>query len=430
VTTIDYTSFTLENGLRVVLHRSDAVPVVCVNIAYNVGSKDEAPGKTGFAHLFEHLMFDGSANVPRGVFDRQCELAGGYNNAYTNEDKTNYYLVLPSNQLELCLWLESDRLLQLLLTPEGLETQRSVVMEEKRQRVDNQPYGTYDTKLSELLFPSHPYGHPVIGSMDDIASATMEDVTAFHSAFYRPDNAALVIAGDIDIEQTTELVRRWFGAIPAGSPPARPSAPPLAPLGEIREVVRDVVPLPGVFIGYRVPPERERAFLALDLLSDILGNGESSRLHRSLVYEQQIASQASVYVDARQHPGILVVYALASQGHTAEELEAAIDAQIGALLDAPVPDAEMEKTRNRIEGFYFQNLLSLSSRADRLAHHALFDDDPGLVNTLLPQYLAVTADEIREAAVAWLQPDSRVVLHYIPDGTAPSEGDENDDEEE
>ncbi|MBL0174063.1 MAG: insulinase family protein [Ignavibacteria bacterium] len=422
--TIGYTSLVLRNGLRVALHRNTAAPVVCINIAYNVGSKDEAQGKTGFAHLFEHLMFDGSANIPRGVFDRHCELAGGYNNAYTNEDKTNYYIVLPSNQLELGLWLESDRLLQLLLTPEGLETQRSVVMEEKRQRVDNQPYGTYDTKLSELLFPGHPYGHPVIGSMDDIASASMEDVTAFHSAFYRPDNAALVIAGDIDVDATAALVERWFGQIPAGGPPSRPVAPALAPLGEVREVVRDVVPLPGVFIGYRVPPERERAFIAMDLLSDILGNGESSRLHRALVYDQQIASQASVYVDPRQHPGILVVYALANQGRSAEELEHSIDTEIAKLLETPLPAAELEKTRNRVEGFYFQNLLSLSSRADRLAHHTLFDNDPDLVNTLLSQYLDVGVAELRDTAEAWLRPGHRVVLHYLPDGNAPVGDDE------
>ena len=422
MTSLDFTRHTLANGMRVVLHRRTAMPIACLTIAYNVGSKDESAGRTGFAHLFEHLMFDGSAHVPRGAFDRYCELAGGHNNAYTHEDKTVYYMMLPAHQLELGLWLESDRLMSLNLTDEGFETQRSVVMEEKLQRVDNQPYGSWDTRMSELLYPGHPYGHPVIGSMEDLAAATMHDVTSFHSMFYRPDNAAIALAGDIDPDRVLRLIESYFGPIAPGGPVTRPSAEVPLPHGESRETHLDAVPLPGVFIGRRIPPEHNDEFLAMDVLSDLLGSGESSRLHQRLVYEKQIAGQASAFVDGRRYPGLFVAYATATPGNSAENLEEAIEHELRRLVDDPIPDAELAKARNRVEALYMQHLQSLNLCADRFAHYALFENDPQLINSMLGKYLEVSADDIRRAAERYLASSDRVVLHYLPDGSA--DGDE------
>ena len=423
--TIACETYTLSNGLRVVLHRENALPVVCVTIAYHVGSRDEQPGRTGFAHLFEHLMFDGSANVPRGAFDRHCEQAGGYSNAYTVEDKTVYYEVLPANHLALGLWLESDRLLALSLTSEGLETQRSVVMEEKRQRVDNQPYGTWDERMAMRLYAGHPYGHTVIGSMDDIAAATMDDVTAFHSAYYRPNNAVLSIAGDFDPVEARDLIEHYFGSIPAGPVVPRIDARTWLPPGGHVEVVHDQVPLPAVFAAWRIPSERDPAFPSIDLLSDVLGNGDTSRLHHALVYEQQVASQSSAYVDAREDGGMFVVYAVANPGRTAGELEAAIDREIARLVAGGITEAEMTKTRNRMESSLYLHLQTVQARADRLAHFTVVHDDPALASTVLDRYSAVTAGDVH-AAAAHLGTDQRVVLHYVP--AAPSDTHDSDEQ--
>ena len=405
---------TLGNGLRVVLHRDCTTPVVSISMVYHVGSKDEATGKTGFAHLFEHLMFDGSVHIPRAMFDRYCEQAGGSNNAYTNEDKTCYYMVLPSHQIELGLWLESDRLLGLNLTEEGLDTQRHVVLEEKRQRADNQPYGTYDEKMAELLFKDHPYGHPVIGYLDDITGATMQDVVAFHDAFYRPSNASLVVAGDIDYQETRRLIDQYFGTISRGIQMPRPTVLADFPETELREIILDNVPLPAVFIGYRIPNEYHDEFIAMDLVSDIFGSGESSRLHHALVYEQQIANQASLIIDARQQESMVLFYAIANPGHSADALEAAIDREIHKLLLAGLTTTELEKTRNRIESSFYNALHSMSMRADRLGHYALFYDDPTSMTTMLHRYLSTSQESMLDAASKFLRPSNRAVLHYLP----------------
>ncbi len=411
---LPHASFELDNGLRVVLHRDDASPIVCLTMLYNVGSKDETAGRSGFAHLFEHLMFEGSANVPRGAFDRHCELAGGYNNAYTSEDKTCYYMMLPANHLELGLWLESDRLADLCLTGEGLETQRSVVIEEKRQRVDNQPYGTLDTKLSMLLYPDHPYGHPVIGSTGDLEAAAMEDVAAFHRTWYRPDNAALALAGDIDIDEAAGLVRKWFEGISGRRNASPPRETPLPGRNGACETVIDAVPLPGVFLGFQTPPERDADFLALDIAAEAFGSGEACRLHKSLVYDKRIASQAAVLMEPRRFGGMLLAHAIAAPGRTAVELEAALREEVGRMRDCPPSEAEYLRARNRIEAQYVQQLHSLAARADRFAHHALFDGDASIVETLLDEYLGVSRETVVEAVRQYLDPETAVMITYLP----------------
>ncbi len=411
---IAFEDYTLGNGLRVILHRDASTPIVCIDICYHVGSKNEMPGKTGFAHLFEHLMFDGSENVGRGEFDRYCERAGGYNNAYTNEDKTNYYMMLPANQLELGLWLESDRLHRLDITDFGLKTQREVVKEEKRQRVDNQPYGSTDTKFAELCYAVHPYNHPVIGSMADIGSATMEDVVAFHEMYYRPNNAVLAIAGDIDIAAARALVEKYFGGIAKGDAAPRVNLvePPRA--RQIRETVEDNIPLPGVFIAFNACAEKDPDSYAVDLLTDVLGSGESSRLYRTLVYERKIASQVAAYFDTREQPGLVVVYAIAAPGVAPDTLEAGIMREIARLREEKIGERELLKVKNRTEAGFYRSLQTVQNKADRLAHYASFYGNPGLINTVVEKYLAVTADDIRAAAQRYCDPEKSVVLDYVP----------------
>jgi zinc protease len=414
---LEYSYTTLENGLRVIIHQDPSVPIVCINIAYHVGSKDEVPGKTGFAHLFEHLMFDGSVNIPRGAFDRYCEQAGGYNNAYTNEDKTNYYMVLPSNQLALGLWLESDRLLGLDLTKEGLETQRSVVMEEKRQRVDNQPYGTMDEHLAELSYSKHPYSHSIIGSMEDIGSASYEDVTQFHETYYKPNNAVLTLAGDVDHDTGIALVKKYFEDIPTGNTIPRVTVKEPVRLNESRLRVEDKVPLPAVFMAYNICEEQRKDFLALDMLSDLLGHGDSARLHQHLVYEQNIANQASAFIDTREHPGLLMVYAMANPGVTVDELERAVDKEITLVLNDGMNDRELLRIKNKIESSFYQGLHSVSSRADKLSHYGLMYNDPDALNRMMNEYLAKGKDDIINSARKYLGSHNRTVLQYVPSGT-------------
>lgn len=411
---IQFEDYTLTNGIRVILHRDTSTPIACIDICYHVGSKDEVKGKTGFAHLFEHLMFDGSANVKRAEFDRYCERAGGFNNAYTTEDKTNYYMMLPANQLELGLWLESDRLLKLDITDYGLKTQREVVKEEKRQRVDNEPYGSTDTKFSELPFSVHPYSHPVIGSMDDISSAAMKDVVAFHELYYKPNNAVLVIAGDIEIGQTKKIIEKYFGEIPRGADVPRITAVEPPRKKQIREVVEDNVPLPGVFMVYNICAEKDSDFYAVDLLSDVIGSGESSRLYQALVYQQQIASSVTAYIDAREHPGIMVVYAIANPGVNERQLESALNAEIEKLKKAAIDARDLEKVKNRVESSFVRSLQTVQAKADRLAHFTTFYGKPQMINTVVKEYAGVSSADVQRVAQKYLITENSVILHYVP----------------
>ncbi len=406
--------YTLENGLRVVLHREPSTPVVCINITYHVGSKDETEGRSGFAHLFEHLMFSGSANVPHGMYDQYCERAGGYNNAYTTEDKTAYYMMLPAHRLALGLWLESDRLRSLELTAEAVEVQRQVVMEEKRQRVDNQPYGSVEEKIASLAFAGTPYGHTVIGSMEDIRAATLEDVLAFHETYYSPSNAVLSIAGDIDIDETRSLVESYFGGIPAGKPVVRPPRSPALSHAGLREVVQDNVPLPGVFMVYPACAETEDDFVPIDMVSDVLSSGESSRLNLRLVRELQLASSVSVHVDGREYPGLVLVVAFANPGASAEALEEAMLCEIGRLCEEGIAGEELQKTRNAVETQFEKHVQRVQNRADRFAHFATIWNDPAAINTLLGKYLACNLDDLSAVARRYFDRGPALTLHYLP----------------
>jgi zinc protease len=418
---ISYEEETLPNGLRVVYHVDRSTPVAAVDIWYNVGSKHEQPGRTGFAHLFEHMMFKGSRNVGDGQHFGLLENAGaGEINGTTNWDRTNYFEQVPSNQLELALWMEADRMGTLLetLTPEKLENQREVVKNERRQRVDNQPYGTWTEKMVGYLFPEgHPYHHPVIGSMEDLSAATTDDVSTFFRTYYAPNNAVLVIAGDIDIENAKMLVRRHFGDIARGPapPPLRSMAlPPRMGQGR-REVVQDPnAQVPAVFVGFRAPPARDPQANAVSLLTTVLG-ARSGGLYESLVRRQQIATGVGSFnfglVDGAD--GLFII-ANGKPGSSADSLEAALMAELDNIA-AHVTQAALDRARAQAR-FGFINGLQVTGgfggRADLLAMGATYFGDPGWVNR-------VTLEDLRRLVRERMSADNRVVLVYVP-ATEPS----------
>jgi zinc protease len=412
---IDFTEFTLENGLRVILHEDHSTPIVAVDVAYRVGSKNEDSSKTGFAHLFEHLMFDGSPNVNRGDFDRYITKAGGWDNAYTTWDITNYYEVLPSNQLELALWLEADRMAGLNITTLGIQTEREVVKEERRWRVDNRPYGTAEEKIFSHAYKKHPYRWPVIGYMEHLDRATIEDVERFFKTFYVPNNAALVISGDVDVAEARGMVGKHFNSIPIG----KHQIPRVAVIEEPqqkeeREVVADNVQLPGVFVAYRIPEEGHPDFYPLVLLSNILSVGESSRLYRTLVYEKKFAQDVEASTVAMENPGLFLITATALDGYTAETLEKEIESEVDTIRIQPVNANELEKVKNQLESSFTFGKQRVDQKADLLAHFTVLRRDPNQLNREIKRYLQVSSEDITRVAQRYLSESYRTVLHYIP----------------
>jgi len=418
---IDFTEFTLENALHVILHEDHSTPIVAVDVAYRVGSKNEDPTKTGFAHLFEQLMFDGSPNVEQGDFDRQITRAGGWDNAYTTWDITNYYEVVPANQVELALWLEADRMRGLNITDVSVHTQRDVVKEERRWRVDNRPYGTAEEKVFAHAYRNHPYRWPIIGYMEDLDRATLDDVEGFFKTFYVPNNATLVIAGDVNPREVRELVEKHFGSIPMG----RSAIPRVAVIeepqqGEKREIVPDNVQLPALFVAYRIPEEGHPDFYPLVLLSNVLSVGESSRLYRSLVYEKEIAQDAEAAAIAMEDPGLFLITGTAMPQYTAETLEEEVGKEIDFLKTHRVSLKELEKVKNQVESSMIFGKQRVDQKADLLAHYATLRGNPHQLNREIERYLEVKSDDISRVAKQYLTKTNRTVLHYIPKNGAQS----------
>ena len=319
---IEFTEFDLDNGLHVILHQDNSTPIVAVSILYHVGSKNEDPNKTGFAHFFEHLLFEGSENIERGQFDKLLTAAGAVNNAYTTNDQTYYYDLLPSNQLELGLYLESERLLHAKIDQIGVDTQKEVVKEERRQRIDNQPYGSFQEEMYKRAYKVHPYRWTTIGSMEHLNSAELQDFMDFYHTFYVPQNATLSIAGDIDIEETKKLVDLYFSEIPRGKNEVpRPTIVEPAQTEEIRDVVYDNIQLSAVFQGYRMPAQGTEDFYAMEMLTTILSDGQSSRLYKEIVDKQQKAVQVAAIPFSGEDPGLFIVLGLANMGIEIEDLE-------------------------------------------------------------------------------------------------------------
>jgi zinc protease len=418
---IPFETYRLANGLRVVLSREPGVPVVAVNLWYNVGSRNERPGRTGFAHLFEHMMFQGSKHVPEMVHFAMVEKAGGSLNGSTWLDRTNYYETLPSHYLELALWLESDRLGWLVpaMTQAKLDNQRDVVKNERRWRVDNQPYGDWDERLQAMVYPpDHPYHHSVIGSMEDLDAATLEDVVEFFRTYYAPNNAVLTVCGEFEPDSTKALIERYFGEIPAGPPvpviPGRTELP-TSMGGEVRAVVVQDISLPRVYIAYRIPPYGSDDYYTGAVAATLLATGKASLLYRTLVRERRMAQDVVAFAfPIVVSASMLMVWTTARPDVPVDELERAALEQIEALANAE--DVDVERAINLIETKQLVDLQRMDERADLLSMHTTLFDDPARINTELDRVRAVTTAAVRAFATRYLARENRAVLQYVPRG--------------
>lgn len=414
---IAFTEFDLPNGLHVILHEDHSTPIVAVSVMYHVGSKNEERHRRGFAHFFEHLLFEGSKNIARGEFSKLVEKAGGVLNANTNGDRTYYYEVLPSNQLELGLWLESERMLHAKVDQVGVDTQREVVREERRQRYENQPYGTLTMEVLKRAFREHPYQWPTIGYMEDLTSASEADYQAFYKKFYVPNNAVLVLAGDFEQTKARELVTRYFGDVPRGAPVVQPLAvePPLG--GEVRDIIHDRIQLPAVVMGYRIPANGTPDFYAVELLNRLLTSGNSARMNIALKDQQQVAVYVGAFNFPFEHPGLAIMFAVANSGVEATALEAAMQAQIDALTTTPISEEELDKLKVQLETESIAENSRVAGVAGNLATAHMLLGHTDLINTEVERYLVLTAKDLQRAARTYFVSENRVVLHYLPPPT-------------
>jgi zinc protease len=419
--TVPYQEFTLANGLHVILHRDTSTPIVAVNVWYHVGSGSEKPGRTGFAHLFEHLMFEGSKHVPEGAFDTWLEGAGANNNGSTTVDRTNYYVDGPANALELMLFLESDRMAYLLdtMTPERVNGQRDVVKNERRQSYENRPYGMAELELDGMLFPKgHPYSWSTIGSMEDLSAASHEDVQEFFRTYYAPNNASLVIAGDIDPPQAKALVEKWFGEVPRGKPvPA--VAPPAAMLtGVTRRVMTDKVQLPRLYLGWLTPATYRPGDAALDVVASLLAGGKSSRLYKRLVYDLQIAQDVVAYQQSQSLGSVFMIQATARPGKSLDEVQKIVDEEIDRLATTPPEARELERVRNAIEATFLrraERIGGFSGKADQLNAYYAATGTPDFFEEDMSRYRALDLADISSAVRKFLPHDRRVELVVMPE---------------
>jgi len=417
---IPFTQFTLENGLRVIVHEDRRLPMVAVNLWYHVGSKNEQPGRTGFAHLFEHLMFEGSQHYDKGYFHPLQE-AGAALNGSTNADRTNYWEVVPTNAFDLALWMESDRMGYLLpaLTEQKFETQREVVLNERRQNYENRPYGLATSAILAALFPSnHPYHWMTIGETADLRAAAFDDVREFFKTYYHPANASLVVAGDLETADALERVRAHFEEIPPGPKPV-----PLDPVAELTEerrlVLEDRIELPRLYLAWHSPAMFAEGDAEMDLLSDLVANGKVSRLYTSLVYQRRIATEVMAFQNSRELAGLWQVVATAAPGQSLETLRQAIDDEMARLGDEGPTSDEMERGRAQVEAqfvYRLQTLGGFGGKADQLNAYAVFLDDPGYFERDLARYASVTSEDLHHRVLTHLRQDNRVALSVVPKG--------------
>jgi zinc protease len=419
---VRYSQFTLPNGLRVILHEDHSVPMVTVNVWYHVGSARERPGRTGFAHLFEHLMFMGSGHVKPGEFDELLETSGGDNNGSTNNDRTNYWINVPSNSLELALFLESDRMGYLLdtMTPKTVDAQRDVVKNERRQSYENRPYGQADIALTEMLYPEgHPYHWPVIGYMPDLTAASYDDVVAFFKKYYSPANASLVVAGDIEPAAARRLVEKWFSDVKPG-PPAEPMTIPGAALtGVQKKTLTDKVQLPRLTLAWLTPASLAPGDAVLDVVADVLAGGKNSRLYKRLVYDMQIAQSVSAGQNSQALSSYFIVQATPRPGHTVDELRKVIDEEIAKLQNEPPSAHELERSLNQIEASFYNRMERVGGfggKGDQLNAYYTSTGDPDWFNEDLARYRALSTPDIQAAALQFLPQDRRVELTVMPEG--------------
>jgi zinc protease len=463
---IDYISYDLPNGLHVIIHEENATPIIAVSVLYHVGSKNEIAERTGFAHFFEHLLFEGSANIGRGEYSELVEKNGGTLNANTSQDRTYYYEILPSNQLELGLWLESERMLHAKVDIKGIETQRSVVKEEKRQRVDNQPYGSFFTEMFKRVFTTHPYNWAPIGSMEHLDAAQEEDYVNFYKNYYVPSNATLSIAGDLDVAQTKIWIDKYFASIPKGqainlyrdfinqndadfekrygvsktkfdaknfmtstSPEAkkliasylakpivinRTSKDKTFLTGVTKEVIYDNIQLPAIFMGYKFPEQTNPDSYALEMMNEVLSGGSSSRINKIIVEKKEMAQFAFSFNYGLEDAGIGIMAAIAAKDVNLDDIQKEFDEQIRLMQTELISEEEFQKARNKFENDLVSGNSSIAGIAENLADNFVYYGDANRVNTLLDNYLKVSREDIQRVALKYLTQDARVILHYLP----------------
>lgn len=414
---IHFIKYTLPNGLKVILHKDTSVPVVAVTVLYHVGSKNEKPGQSGFAHFFEHLMFEGSQNIGRGQYMKYVSNAGGQLNANTTQDRTFYYENLPSNQLKLGLWLESERMMHAKIEDVGVNTQREVVKEEKRMRVDNRPYGSILAEICKRLFKGTPYEWVTIGSMEDLNKAKLSDFITFYHTYYVPNNAVLSISGDINIDSTKNLIAAYFGPIPHGKGAVPRPSIHLQPLGSQAnkvDTVFDNIQLPAVIEAYRGPVEGTPDYYAFNVLSNVLSVGASSRMQHDLVDEKQLALQVQSVPLAMEGVGTYIALGLVNSGVDPKALQAGIDAEIKRIKTEEVGKEEFQKVMNQIETQYVGSFTTQLGIAEKLADYEVYFGNADLINTELSRYKAVTPQKVKEVANKYLNDDNRIILYYLP----------------
>ena len=463
---IDYISYDLPNGLHVIIHEENATPIIAVAVLYHVGSKNEIAERTGFAHFFEHLLFEGSANIGRGEYSELVEKNGGTLNANTSQDRTYYYEILPSNQLELGLWLESERMLHAKVDIKGIETQRSVVKEEKRQRVDNQPYGSFFTEMFKRVFTTHPYNWAPIGSMEHLDAAQEEDYVNFYKNYYVPSNATLSIAGDLDVAQTKLWVDKYFASIPKGqainlyrdfinqsdvdfekrygvskskfdaknfmtstSPEAkklitsylaqpivinRTSKDKTILTGVTKEVIYDNIQLPAIFMGYKFPEQTNPDSYALEMMNEVLSGGSSSRINKLIVEKKEMAQFAFSFNYGLEDAGIGIFAAIANKDIKLDDIQTEFDEQIRLIQTELISEEEFQKVRNKFENDIITGNSTIEGIVENLADNFVYFGDANRINSLLDNYLKVSREDIQRVALKYLTQDARVILHYLP----------------
>jgi zinc protease len=423
--TVPYQMFTLPNGLTVILHEDHSVPLVSVNVWYHVGSANEKPGRTGFAHLFEHLMFEGSKNVKEGLFDSLLEAAGGGNNASTYEDKTNYYIDVPSNAIDLALYLESDRMGYLLdiVTEATVNGQRDVVKNERRQSYENAPYGMAEVRIPELIYPKdHPYRWPVIGYMEDLTAASAEDVREFFRKYYAPQNASLVIAGDINPAEVRKKVEYWFADVKPGKSADPIHVPPVVLAGVVKDTLTDQVQLPRLSLVWVTPALYAPGDAELDVVASILTGGKNSRLYKRLVYELQVAQsvvafQASANLGSQFRIDITARPSKEPPMQVLEKLKTLVDEEIAKLRSTPPTDREVQRVLNQTESSFYSRMERIGSfggKADQLNGYLVQAGNPDWFNEDLSRYMSLQPNDIRAAVSRWLVPDKRIELSVVP----------------
>lgn len=412
---IKFTEYDLPNGLHVILHEDHATPIVAVSVMYHVGSKNEKVGRTGFAHFFEHLLFEGSENIKRGEYMKLVQAAGGQLNANTSQDRTFYFESLPSNQLELGLWMESERMLHAKIDTIGVETQRKVVKEEKKQSYDNRPYGQLLKVVYENSFTEHPYHWTPIGYDKDLSEATIDEFINFYKTYYVPNNATLVIGGDIDPIKTKALIAKYFGSIPKGTKELyRPSIVEPAQTAEKRTTFYDNIQLPALIISYRAPKPFTKDAYAMDLLAQLLSQGNSSRLRNALVDKQQKAVEVGAFPMPSEDPGVVMMFAIANMGVKNAELETAMNDEIEKVRTTLISDEEYNKLMNQIESDFINQNRRILGIIENLATNYTYLKNTNLVNTELALYQQVTKEDIMRVAKQYLTKENRLVVDYLP----------------